>query len=191
MIRIKLRPSSHSGDYTVMATYRDENSAELARGKLSNLVQRLACAQTFMEKKVDIDWNASEATCRRTRKTVYLTANTDGTFFGEVEQVLRDEGSKEVQTLEDYQELVVSIKVQPEVTLDALSLLLPKDDAQALAWLVAECGRPEERVTKGGKLLSWEYCGGEIYDEDRNEVYVGFWLSLDRHKKWHVNSIRG
>jgi hypothetical protein len=176
---IKFRPSSHSDNYTVIATYKDSKTAEKAHEKLRKFVENLP-------EDAPVDWGPDEACCSLDGNTVRFDVDTAGDT-NDVECILQSEAPTALQVTADYQEVDVSLQVKKSVTIESLPLILSKTEAAAFAHMVRLCGRPAEEMHGDTKILRWTYRGESIYCEDDNTLDVGFWLELNKHKNWQVD----
>jgi len=179
----KFRPSSHSDDYTVIATYKDRRAAE----KVRDALERLLDYARNNEEALDIDWSPDEARVAADGNEVTFRVYTSG-YLDDVESVMRTAGSPEdVECYANYQELVVKVRLPQGLTTEAAMLVLDREEADAIKWLNDNCGPP--KVTKRGNEdeFEWHYKGNGIYSENDDDLYVGFEFSLESRRNWEVS----
>ena len=179
----KFRPSSHSDDYTIIATYRDAGRAEKVRRALERLLKD-------MEKHPDdynVDWSPDEARILLDGEKVWFEVYTAG-YLEDVESVIRKVSKPEnIECYRYYQELRVRVRVPKGLTAEVALLVLDKEEAEAIRWFRENCGEP--KVIDCGddtQILEWFYSGDGIYGEDEDTLYIGFEFRIEDHGNWEV-----
>ena len=178
---LKFRPSSHSDDYTMIATYKDEQTAEKVGKVLRKLVEDMKKRDDY-----DIDWNPDETTINVDGKQVWFEVYTAG-YLDDVESVLRKVAAPEnVECYKDYQELTVRATVPKGLTPETSMIVLDREEAEAIKWFNEECGKPTVTDCEDGKhqVFEWHYEGEGI--SDNSTLYVGFEFNLSDHENWEV-----
>jgi hypothetical protein len=179
---LKLRPSSHSDDYTIIATYRDKRAAR----KVGDALERLLGDMKQHTDEYDTDWSPEEASVQVVGERVWFEVYTAG-YMDDVESVLRKVAvPKEVECYRNHQELKVRVNVPIGLNMETAALILDKDEAQALKWFREVCGEPKVEDCGDGahQILEWSYEGDEIYCDDT--LYLGFEFSLEGRDNWTI-----
>jgi len=175
----KLRPSSHSEDLTLIATFGSEERAEKAYDSLKSL---LGDMDQEPEKYV-VDWSPDEADVELRGNEILFSVYTAGDL-DDVEDVLRELAEK-VECFTGYQELVIEAEVPKGLTPESAMLVLDADEAEAVRKLTELCGRPE--VSKDGdkQFFVWLYKGDRLYCE--GTLYLpGCRFEVWRRRNWKV-----
>jgi len=182
----KFRPSSHSEDFTLIATYSSHEKAAVVEEALKRLLED-------MEEYLDdykTDWDPSDAKVFRDGNKVWFEVYTAG-YLGDVESVMLKGGAEKIDCYRYYQELAVRVKVPSGLTPEVAVLIGDKDEAEAVRWFMENCGKPKI-VENGGddELLEWFYEGDGIYDDYENKLYLGgIEFDLNKHKNWEVKTL--
>ncbi|MCW4008536.1 MAG: hypothetical protein NWF09_07620 [Candidatus Bathyarchaeota archaeon] len=156
----KLRPSSHSDDYTIIAKYKNKKEAIKVKEALKKLLRDME----ENDEKYDIDWCVYDALMQVKDCNVIFTINTCG-CLDDVEAVMKAANPSSLNIYTDYQHIIISVYAPKHVTLSALPLILSLSEAKIIGLLAKICGNPKIRETKNRTVFSWEYMGNAIYDE--------------------------
>ena len=178
----KFRPSSHSDDYTLIATYKSVVRAE----KVEKTLKKLLKDMKDHSNDYDTDWSPDEAHVSVSRKKVWFEVYTAG-YLDDVESVLRKTAvPEEVECYRDYQELTVRVTVPKDLTPESAMLILDKDEAEAIKWFKENCGEPKVVECGDGirQTLEWFYSGEGIYSE--STLYLGFEFYVGDRDNWEV-----
>lgn len=177
---LKFRPSSHSEDYTIIATYENKSDAE-------NVEEALLKMLGDMKKNMDgydTDWSPDEAYVSSDGERVIFEVYSAG-YLEDVESVLRKVAKPvELDCYTNYQRLEISVSVPSGVTPESALLILGKKEAEALRWLLKYCGKPQIEDSGKRGVFKWYYEGDGIYDD--GTLYVGFEFQVERYRNWNV-----
>ena len=181
-IKICLRPSSHSEDYTLVAEYASEEAA----AKTVKALKRVRNMATKDE--IDVDWNGEDAQITRKGKTVKFIVNTGGSI-NEAKAAMHIQTPKGFGAYTNYQELTITVKVPKGIARNVgiVPLVMNPEEANAILCLISSCGEPE--VTRCGKkheILTWNYRGERIYNVDEDVLHVADGIDLFERKNWTV-----
>jgi len=177
----KFRPSSHSDDYTIIATYKDMKKAE----KVKKALERLLKDMEENEDDYDVDWSPDEAYVSLDGNRVWFEVYTAG-YLDDVESVIRKVAKPEnIECYANYQEITVRVRIPEDLTIESAMLVLDKEEAEAIKWFRENCGEPEvKNCGDGTQILEWFYSGDEIYYDDT--LYVGFEFHVGDRDNWEV-----
>jgi len=177
----KFRPSSHSDDFTLIATYKDGETAKRVKDALFRMLEDMK----KNPEGYDTDWDPDEAGVSHYGNQVTFEVYTAG-YLDDVEALLEKIAKPDsIECYQNYQEITIYVEIPKGLTLDAAMLVLDKDEVEALRWLRKHCGEP--KVTDNGKnqLLEWFYAGDEIYF-DGSFYFDNFEFSVNERKNWAV-----
>ena len=177
----KFRPSSHSDDFTLIATYKDEESARKVEDALKRLLKD-------MEENIDdydTDWSPDEASVSLDGNKVWFEVYTAG-YLDDVESVIRKVAKPEnIECYANYQEITVRVRIPKGLTIESAMLVLDKEEAEAIKWFIEKCGKPAiKECGDNTQILEWFYSGDEIYYDDT--LYVGFEFYIGDRDNWEV-----
>jgi len=148
MIEIKFRPSSHSEDGTIIATFPNEKRAKEVAKRLKRYgARRLDC-------RVGVSCSDAE--------------------YGTIEQV--DEifdkyNAEDVEQYDMYQELIIEVTLPIEMPLSVVPLIVDRETAEIIVKLTRWLGKPEEKLTRQSKKLIYRYEGEKyVYAKYRVKV---------------------
>lgn len=178
----KFRPSGHSDDYSLFATFQSEKDAI----KAQKAVERLLEDMTKNPDKYRTDWSPDEVELSVGGDMVTLRLNTAG-YLEEVEAALsQDAKPQKLECHANYQEISVSVRVPKDLTLQTAILVLGQDEARAIHWFMEHVGSPEvaETTTVGEQVFTWVYAGDEIYSDGC--LYLGFDFMVGQKDNWTV-----
>jgi hypothetical protein len=180
-MRMKFRPSSHSDDCSLIATFETAKTAERSMAALKKLLSDMR----RHPKKYATDWGPDDAMLFREGNTVIFTAYTAGDF--EIpSSILKKWMPRKLDVYEDYQELNVTVKVPAGMNAETAALALGKDDAAMLSWFMSNIGRPT--IWQKGKVqtLTWTYKGAGIYGKEDDTLTLNREFPLEKRKRWTV-----
>jgi len=177
----KFRPSSHSDDFTLIATYKDAEKAEKVKRALERLLKD-------MEENIDdyeVDWSPDNAHVSLDGNRVWFEVYTAG-YLDDVESVIRKVAKPEnIECYTNYQEITVRVRIPKGLTAESAMLVLDKEEAEAIRWFRENCGEPETMdCGDGTQILEWFYSGNEIYCNDT--LYIGFEFYIGDRDNWEV-----
>ena len=141
---IKFRPSSHSEDGTIVATFEKREVAKKALEKLDQVLQCASCS--VFKKKVKVKCGDCE----------YGTLDR-------ATHILVRFGAKSVEEVGSYQELTITVTLPPKVTIETSPLVLDKNTASIIKELVAICPRPKQKMTEKETVYTFKYSGPSIF----------------------------
>jgi len=176
------RPSSHSDDFTIIATYKDSKKAEKVKKALEKLLRD-------MDKNKDeyvVDWNPDEANVSLDGNKVWFEVYTAG-YLDDIESVIRKVAKpNNIEYYKRYQEITVRVKIPKDLTIETAMLVLDREEAEAIRWLREKCGEPKvEDCGDGTQVLEWFYNGDEIYYD--GTLYAGFEFYIGDRDNWDVS----
>jgi hypothetical protein len=178
-MQIRFRPSSHSEDVSLVATYNNVKTAKKVAGRLKRFVAD--CKNN--PKKYDLDWSADEAQISATKNKVNFYVYTAG-YLEEVEAIIAAENPVDYL---DYQGIDVTVTLPKALTTATMALVLTPEEVEMLKWLKLILGRP--KVKSNGKILmlNWHYHGNEIKNNPLN--IGGKKFKLDKHPNWQARHV--
>lgn len=179
----KFRPSSHSEDYTIIATYKNEKAARKVKAALFKMLEDMKKNSN----EYDVDWDPEDASVSSAGEKVFFEVYTAG--YLDCVEALLEKVAKPVESIEcyqNYQELEIWVKVPKGLTPEAAMLVLSKEEGEAVRWLISNCGRPKVEDCGDGKhqIFKWFYRGDEIYYD--GVLQVGFEFPVDELENWKV-----
>jgi len=181
----KFRPSSHSEDYTIIATYRDAETAKRVEEALHRMLEDM---EENME-DYDTDWGPDEADVSVEGDKVYFEVYTAG-YLDCVESLIRKVAKPvSVECYQNFQQLEISVVVPKGLTPETAMLVMDSDEAEVVKWLTKNCGPPQIADCGDGKhqVFKWFYRGDEIYYD--GVLNVGFEFPIDDMKNWEVDYV--
>jgi len=177
----KYRPSSHSDDYSIVATYKDFKKAAKVEKALEKLLEDIK----KHENDYDTDWNPDEARVSQDGCKVWFEVYTAG-YLEDVESVIYKVAvPQEVECYQNYQELTIRVNLPRGLTLESAMLVLEREEAEALKWFKNVCGEPKIiGVESGSQTIEWFYSGDEICSD--GTLYIGFEFYVGDRENWEV-----
>ncbi|MEM2045434.1 MAG: hypothetical protein QXO20_04560 [Candidatus Bathyarchaeia archaeon] len=176
----KFRPSSHSDDYLIIATYRDGKAAEKAKQALQRLLEDMRKNPGIY----DTDWRPDDAKISTIGEKVFFQVYTAG-YVDCVESIMKKVSKPvELERYQNYQELTIRVKAPRNLTPEAAVLILGGDEAEVIKWLIKNCGPPEITDVGDQRIFTWIYRGDEIYYD--RALHVGFVFQVDGRANWEV-----
>jgi hypothetical protein len=177
----KFRPSSHSDDFTIIATYQLAEDA----GKAVDALNKLLADMEEHPENYDTDWSPDEAQVSAAGNQVNFEVYSAG-YIDDVESVVNKAANPEkVECYTNYQELTITVKVPKGLTTETAMLVLDKEEAEAIKWFTETIGAP--KITEGEdgeQTLEWFYNGDEIYWDGC--LSIGFEFRVDEKENWTV-----
>jgi hypothetical protein len=147
MIKVKFRPSSHSEDGTIIATFADEKQAKAVAKRLRR-------------------YGARQLSCR-------VGVSCSDAEYGTIERVNRifDKcDAEEVEQDDMYQELIIEVTLPIGVPLNAVPLVVDPETAEIITKLTRWRGKPEEKLTQQSRKLIYRYEGQKyVYSNCRTD----------------------
>jgi hypothetical protein len=186
MFKVKFRPSSHSTDLTLIATYGSADEAAASEKVLLAFAAKLEKAGAN-----PYDWLPDNIEVHHRGKQLRFAAETNGQL-NEIEDELRSHGSpKTIQRFEYLQDLTItatfpSTQLLENVSVEILILVFGGAQARLIKGLQEECGTPKKRANKNKLTLTWTYSGNYAYNEDENQL---FGVSLRGLENWAVERL--
>jgi len=132
---MKFRPSSHSEDGTVVATFENDDDAKQAINK----VRRYGGTK----------WR---------NKVMVSGCSLDHNALWNTERIFRECRAKEIKKPERHQELIITVSLPAKATLKTIPLLLDPAVAQTITALTRTCGKPHETIKGNTRILTFSYC---------------------------------
>ncbi|MGD6805815.1 MAG: hypothetical protein ACQCN4_02525 [Candidatus Bathyarchaeia archaeon] len=176
----KFRPSSHSEDYTIIASYQTDEDAAKAQKAVDELLKD-------MEKQpenYDTDWSPDEAQVSTCGNQVSFAVYSAGSL-DDVESALQKEAEPEsLNCYTNYQELTIMVKVPKGLTPQSAILVLDTAEAEAIKWLTEHIGNPKITEEENEQTYEWFYAGDEIYYD--TYLYAGFEFHVNEKENWVV-----
>jgi len=153
---IKFRPSSHSTDLTIVASFNDESKAREAAENIVGSRCRIVSNHVVVTIPEATDYEA-----------------------GKMRKQLRTNGATKTQTYDSqyYQEATVSVRVPLEITENTMPLIFTDEERKALNALEKCCGKPQVTVEKNEQIWTFRYMGEERFgDENSSWVHEPYLL---------------
>ena len=180
----KFRPSSHSDDYTIIATYGSEEDAEKVANKISEMLRDM---ENRMD-DYDVDWAPSDARFYSDGKRVVFTVYTAG-YLSDVEALMMKVAKpQEIKYYQNYQELMIAAAVPRDLPVEAALVVQGDEEAEAIKWLIENCGKPVVADAGDRRILKWFYCGDGIFDGEELRL-GGLTLNIYEHENWSVEEL--
>lgn len=183
----KFRPSSHSDDYTVIASFNSLQDASLAFSALEIMLEDMR----NNPEDYSADWSPDEASVcvNEDKRRLRFDVNSGG-YLSEVVNLMMKVGASKIEVYKYYQKLTISLEVPAGIPLETITLILDEEEVEAMRWLLENCGRPA--VEEDGEVWRyvWTYAGDGIYDEEENTLILeSIELDLDGRENWFVEEI--
>jgi hypothetical protein len=185
MITTFFRPSSHSDDYSLIATFETVETAKRAMAAVGRLLKNMVDSS----KGYHADWMPDEARLFRQKEVVTFAVNTAGDLKYPV-AALKQWTPKKLEEYINYQELRVTVTLPLGMNAKTAALILGRDDVEMIRWLTKHAGKPQVKTEEKSQTLTWTYKGGGIYD-DANELHLDYVIPLANHKCWTVTLLNG
>jgi len=174
MYTIHFRPSSHSEDGTVIATFKTAHDAVKALRRLKHFGARQVKNQVAIA-----CLNAEYETLERANKILSKM------------QTVKIENFKEY-----HQIIIIEAVLPPKTSLKNAALVLDKKDVQLLMGLTRICGSPQTINMKKHTVLRFKYVGDDMlfsnFHQIPEEPYGRIWVehnSLPLTKNFRVRGI--
>jgi len=175
--KVRLRPSSHSTDYTVVATLSSTSAAERIKKKLRRLLAK---------KSFDLDWSYIffEQKENKVLLNVYTNHRAPKEF---INLLLKEKSVEEAIMYLDKYYVTVTVDVPEGVSLETAVLLFPKEQAEALRQLAKVC---QVQVQDTPPQLVFTYVGEDVFRSfDGSSIEIGDAKILRKWKHWHISMI--
>ncbi len=182
-LAFKFRASSHSDDYTIIATYEDEKKAEKAKQMLQFMLEDMRTNGD----DYNVDWDPDEAYVSLDGVNVRFEVYTAG-YLNCVEALLRKVAEPvSLECYQNFQGLLISVTVVKGLTPETALLIMDRDEAEAIKWLIDNCGPPNIAEAGDGEhvTFTWRYEGEGIYYD--GTLNIGFEFQVDGRENWEVD----
>lgn len=186
MITTIFRPSSHSEDYTLIATFEKIEDAKRATASMKRFLKDMA----NLSEKHPVDWRPSDAILLREKKVVTFTVYTAGDL-NDPAAVLEEWNPKKLEVYENYQDLRVTVTLPRGMSIEAAALILGRDDAEMIRWFTKHVGKPKVKIDEKVQLLTWTYKGDWIYDDSDGELHLDNVIPIEDRKCWTITMLNG
>jgi hypothetical protein len=157
-IAVSFRPSSHSEDGTIVATFKSEEEAKAAAKKLELVGDKQ----------------------KKRHKNLVLVGfwNADFGTIPPVAQALKNLGAAQTRVYNAYQELTVEFEFPLDVPPKMLPLLFDADSLGIWNWFSQQCQKQEFK--RGGKqIIQFFYCGDAVYLNPLNSAVTSEQICVD------------
>lgn len=183
METFKYRPSSHSNDYTIIATYRCEKDAEKAYAAIQRMLRKMKRNPYAY----DVDWDPERVTVYVDGERIFFNIETSGDL-DYIESAMREAAEPvEVAAYTDYQSLTIRVKVPAGITVESAMLILERDEAETIKRLREICGEPRVIMMGDSQVFEWTYEGDGIFNRFDGVLRLnGFEFSVVDHENWLV-----
>jgi hypothetical protein len=181
VVLFKFRPSSHSEDYTLIATYQTVEEAGKAQAALDKLLKDME----EHPESYDTDWSPNEAQVSASGNQVTFEVYSAG-YLDDAESVLNNAANPEkMECYTNYQELTITVKLPKGLTPQTAMLVLDKEEAEAIKWFTEKIGDPKIAEGEDGEqTYEWFYSGDEIYWDGC--LNIEFEFQVDEKENWAV-----
>jgi len=193
--RVKFRPSSHSDDYIVLATYKSEHIAEKVQKALSAFltsVQNGKILDSSITKNLPglVDWFPHKSAVHRKGKTVTFVYDSTGRI-PYIERLM----TRLAHPTEIYwepQKLIIQMRVPktitPETPPNIVALVISSIRAEEITWLNQYCGQAKSETSYDPKYhyLTWHYAGTRIYSKYTYVLTLSHEIELRKRSDLHV-----
>jgi len=165
----------------LIATYKDGETAKKVEDALFKMLEDMK----RNPEGYDTDWDPDEAGVSHCGNQVTFEVYTAG-YLDDVEALLEKVAKPQsVECYQNYQEITIYVEVPKGLSLDAATLVLDRDEAEAMKWLRRHCGEPEVLDDGESRIFKWFYAGDEIYYDGALNL-EGFEFPVDERKNWSV-----
>jgi hypothetical protein len=181
----RFRPSSHSDDYTLIATYSSKDEAKRAGRILRKLLEDMK----YHPDDYEVDWDPGDVSVSVVGCEVWFQVYTAG-YLRDIELALRKATLPSgMECYANFQELKIQVTVPEKLALETTMLVLDKEEAQAIKWLMKHCGKPKISCKKNGtQTFEWFYRGDGIYDN--GILYLGgLEFDVEGRSNWEVSEV--
>lgn len=170
-VAVKYRPSSHSEDYVLIATYKDSKAAACGLKRLKARLERLHKAELSNPEKCGLDWAVSAAHFYRERNRVVFQVYSSSSPQP-IEQFFESD-AEDLEVRVGEQALHIAVELPKGVNLETAPLLLGADEVTALKLLVKIAGKPKVKKSGCVQVWEWHYLGELYYLRSLNELFYG------------------
>jgi hypothetical protein len=192
-IPVKLRPSSHSSDYSVVADCKMSETAERLQAKLREIIEQDS-------KNSKSDWEYPEVVQIQNR-VVFTVYTNDESLIKSVINAVEAETEKSMVEY-GYQEFYLTLTLPKKATTATMPLLFSDETITLIRFLKRTCKITRQTDGEGNETSTFHYAGEPIYGEQSNEIDVHHpdktiklaphWtirIVYDSTKRWSRNSI--
>lgn len=180
---VKLRPSSHSDDVTVVVTYDDEATAEKAFKLLKALLEDVKRNPDLYENA--IDWSPDEAWVSLQGKSVAFSAYTAGRVKCVEYTMKKVSKPASIRHYVNWQHLAIILEVPAGLTITSAIVILDDEEREAVRRLLKLCGEPKVRDQGDKRMFIWNYVGRWIFS--KGKLYLDdFTFRIDGRENWRV-----
>ena len=183
---VKLRPSSHSSDYTLVAVYKTVRDAIRAETAVTAFLSSNEKKKTgFFFTEGGADWSPHRSKVRRKGKMVVFTYDATKRIR-HLEKLMR-RSARPSKLYWEPQKLAIRMLVPkgitPETTPNVTAVVLNPDRAREIACLNRKCGKPRAEATSNirNHYLVWHYAGTQLYNQYSNTL--DFARTIDLRKR--------
>lgn len=178
----KFRPSNHSEQYCIIATYPSKQQAAKAQKAVARLIADMAKHPSDYK----VDWLPGNAELLAWDDQVSFRVYTAGDLEN-VEAALQEKAKPSTMKYHTYyQELTISVKLPKNLTPQTASLVLDREQAKAIEWLNNHIGTPKITQDKDSEMYVWVYAGDELYRE--GYLYLDYEFAVAEKDNWHVEN---
>lgn len=165
-LKIHFRPSSHSEDGTIIATFKTQEQAKAAVRKVKHFGAR-----------------------RLNRRVAVTCLNGEYGTIEKSKKILTKLHPVHLKESDDcYQELAIEATFPKGATLETAQLMLNQEDLKILRGLIQECGQPEIVNTKRKTMLRFRHKSCEMLFSKR---YDQFWLGYEQVSVTKTFKVKG
>jgi len=179
-MRFKFRPSSHSEDVTLVATYTKPEVAN----KAAQLLEKFLAKVKANPNAYRLDWTPDDVEVFTHENQLHFNVYTAG-YLEEVDAIINGLKPKKVGEFIDFQEVEIEVTIPKRLTKKAAPLVLAADESETIKWLKKEVGKPQTETVGEQEKLKWIYSGSGIY-YGSTLVINGREFRLDQHQNWRV-----
>jgi hypothetical protein len=181
MMLLKLRPSSHSEDVSIIATYKSAKTATKAAAQLNKFLTGVK----DNPQEYDLDWDPNEAEIFTVKNKLHFSVYTSG-YLEEVDEIIGAHHPKETVDYANYQEVEIEATVPKNLTPATMVLVLTPTEIKTLKWLKLTVGEPTVKNNGKTQQLKWHYQGNGILYNNTLEM-DGTVFDLDEHPNWQAD----
>jgi hypothetical protein len=182
-MKIKFRPSSHSDDVTLVATYAKPETAN----KAAQLLEKFLAEVKANPNAHHLDWGPDDAEAFTHGNRLLFNVYTAG-YLDEVDAIINGLKPEKVGEFIDFQEVEIEVTLPKGLTKKVTPLVLTAEEAEVIRWLKKEVGTPQTETVGEQEKLKWTYSGSGIY-YGSTLVIDGREFILDQHQNWRVSFI--
>jgi len=171
----KLRPSSHSTDYTVVGVCDDEATTKLLSETLFPIIKR-------KEKSAASDWERPELVTRGNRVIFSVNTNSEGTLTKITDALEQD---AKIEQYMGYQEIVLRIPIPKGLTPKTLPLLFSPAEVTIIRYVMRHSKRLST-PNNGEGIAEFFYRGRQIFDVFSQEIRYADQNGFKLPPSWNI-----